>query len=447
MGSFSKIVNNNNNNKHMRVYKRRNRSSTQDTNGRTTLLRDELIQKEFYEQVYVQQLIPCMQEEKDYMHAYFLCLTLAKHLPHAKRIWLYWLICNEKLEMMANAVRCLVIGLHVHPTHEATIRHGIQLLVKSGEGKMADELRIRQYALNPLDFDLCYHYFRQMIYKNMYHDAFVFILNYFLKRYCLIDSNNVLQLQENRRLQVKRIREFNTKELQQFRTVAQQFVSVEQYSYAVQVYQLASILTPEQSTFYYSLYEIYQKLGAYLDAFKAYALFIYTLSIGGAGTGDIDVDLSDANVFSNMLTMGNIGTIEQYQKCGELLEKSGYYSHAFLAYYQCHILHLEQLEQESMQEEKETSNIDIEGESNKKEAKSDNALLREYDNLEQIDQADRKLLEKKYRYLIYIRNNILNKLLNQDREYEIALSKHAKDLIEQIINNMSQIDQISLLQQ
>jgi len=426
--------------------------------------------------------------------------------------------------MLNSATRCCIIGLHLHPTFEPLIRYTIQLLKQNvnvvaaasssrattsesqqgrsnekqrktteeeqeqGEelkedksrkkkrktmprmqkkdnrrspiAKMTDELRVRQYALNPVDFELCYHYFRQMIHQRKHRDAFIFMLNYFMRQYFVepeelssgSDSNSskeeknpIIMLNKAKQysLTKKRTRELNPMELQQFRTIAQQFVAVEEPIYAIHIWQLAIWLAPDQPSLYYSLYEIYNKLNMYLDAFKAFAMHIFCTSITRGEIGS-DMDLTDSNAFSAALATSSTGSVEQYQKCGELLEKCEYYSHALLAYYQCHVMHVMQIEQDSMQMQEEgIDNFDSLEQTGKLAPHLSDALLDEYENREQLEQDNLRALHKKYHFLLYINNHVLPKLLEQQKQYRVILSDRANIIIQHILAHLAEIDDIS----
>jgi tetratricopeptide (TPR) repeat protein len=390
--------------------------------------------REFYERLYIEHLIPIMQEEKDYVNAYLMCKTLASHLPYAQRLWMYWAQCHEKLGLHSSAVRCSIIGLHIHPTHQPSLRYAIQLLQHSSS-RMADELRMRQYSLSPVDFDLCYHYFRQLMHKKLFHEAFVFILHYFVRKTYLSDDDLLTGKYDVMELLQQQTRKYplSQQDVLQFKTVAQQFVGSKQYKYAIQLWQLAISLAPNQPALYFSLFEVYEKMKMYLDAFKAYALYMYITSLFGTNISTTDSDLVESNVFSSILASSSHGSIEQYQKCGDLLEKSNCYYHAILAYYQCHLLHIAQINLESNIVEEES--VDRYNPTTNSNKQTIDELLVEYDNLDQIEHNEIKSLQKKYQYLIYIRNNLLPKLLDQQKNNELVLSERANELINDLIQN------------
>jgi hypothetical protein len=66
---------------------------------------NKAIKLEFYQRLYAQVLIPKIEDEKDYVAAFLLCMQIARHLPHARRLWLYMSESGEKLGMVDAARR------------------------------------------------------------------------------------------------------------------------------------------------------------------------------------------------------------------------------------------------------------------------------------------------------------------------------------------------------
>jgi tetratricopeptide (TPR) repeat protein len=295
---------------------------------------DKNIKQEFYERLYVDKLIRLIEDEKDYIPAFLLCRQLIYHLPHEQKIWFYWSECCEKLGMIESARRCDIIGLHIHPDITA-IEHLRQLIETYGpHNGQTETLRERQFSLNNLDFDLRMHYFTKLLTqydktkKSKYVTAAFKFMNEYLyeKHVKTIDLSKFDQQTQQHML-------IHPQQLNEFRLIAEEFIKHDLSKMACDVLNLALKLAPYEASLYYTLYEQYNKLQRYIDAFKAYVHYMYVS--GGNGSTTISPY-----------------SVEQYATCGTLLEKANKFFHALLAYYQCHLI-----EQQETQFQTQSENI------------------------------------------------------------------------------------------
>ncbi|KAL0489741.1 hypothetical protein AKO1_003940, partial [Acrasis kona] len=338
------------------------------------------VEREFYQQIYSNSLVRLVEEEKDYVPAFLLCRKIADHLPHAKRLWVFWSECCDKLGMISAARRCSVIGLHVHPTQISAIENLRQFIEiygpHNGQGEL---LRQRQFELNPLDFELRMYYFIALLSKysksgakNKAEAAYSFIFDYLYSKHVApikIDTSkqNINAL-------------ITSQQLSEFRAVADEFFKSNLSQMGCDVLELGLKLSPFESSFYYTLYEQYASRGLYTNAFKSYSHYLYCS--GGAGS-------SQLSPYS----------AEQYATCGELLEKSGYFVHAFHAYHQSHLI-----EQQEVQFQTQTENL---------------------------------ILTK---WLKHIQLNILPNISEKDRNDKLFLSTPSRNLLDKLLS----LDEITL---
>ncbi|KAF0978600.1 hypothetical protein FDP41_002420 [Naegleria fowleri] len=244
-----------------------------------------------------------------------------------------------------NAFRCFMIQSHLFPNRVSVIQslqnsliEGIQSntekIVDSTntrqttitkkmnleENKAIKELQFRQLMIHPLDFELRLFFVKKLIdsyllntttnnkrkQSKMAHDIYLFVLDYFDKKYI----SKIIELKVNHSV-------LSMEQVQEFKIMIELFQQNKLEKYAIELNRLVLKLCPTSDPqLYQSLFDLYMKGNEYLKAFKMYSHYMY-------------------------LTGNN--SIENYATCGECLEKAGYYHLALIAFWQCHSQQQEEL--------------------------------------------------------------------------------------------------------
>ena len=174
-----------------------------------------------------------------------------------------------------------ILGIHLRPTDlEILNKFSNFSELNLPQGNQLNELKKKRNFLNEENFDLKFYFFKQLIKENKIEKSFEFISNFLIKN--KIENSNEIKILHD------------------------EYLKNDKIDFGIKILIIGTKLFPKEENFYFLLYELFLKKNDYLSSFKAFIHYIY---------------------FSRNISF------DQILICANLLEKSNYFWHSFLLYY------------------------------------------------------------------------------------------------------------------
>eukprot|EP01080_Neovahlkampfia_damariscottae_P002505 gene2505-3211_t len=237
------------------------------------------IEQEYFQKEYMKMIE--YKEEKNYVSCLLSGLLIQPKLPYSKQLYSCMGESCEKLGFISSGRRCFVLSIHLRPTDLSLLNKYSNFLESNNpQATQMNELKKRRNLLNEENFDLKFYFFKQLMNEGKFEKAYEFISSYFIRNE--IENSNEVKI------------------------INDEFLKNDQIQFAINILVLGTKLYPKEENFYFLLYELFVKIEDFLSAFKSYVHYIY---------------------FSRNLSFDQVLT------CANLLEKSKYFWHSFLLYY------------------------------------------------------------------------------------------------------------------
>jgi hypothetical protein len=172
------------------------------------------------------------------------------------------------------------LGLHLRPVDLDLLNKFSNSTENTSQASQMLVIKNRRNLLDNDNFDLKFFFFKKLLHEGNVEKSFEMISLYFLRG---VENSNEIKL------------------------VYDEYLKANQIDSSINILILGTKLFPKEENFYFLLYELFLKKEDYLSSFKAYIHYLY---------------------FSRNIS------VNQILICGELMEKSNYFWHSFLFYYQ-----------------------------------------------------------------------------------------------------------------